>query len=89
MAPYSVQHEDQIFVKGYGCLSFAKNIGKNIVKNIGKHLNCKYSRKPLDHAKKSAIDALKTASRRIIQKTAEATCDFIGNRIANKFTGIS
>ena len=30
----SVQPRDQLFVKGYGCFSFAKNMGKNIGKNI-------------------------------------------------------
>ena len=29
---YSVQPRDRIFVKGYGFLSFAKNMGKNISK---------------------------------------------------------
>ena len=31
----------------------------------------KYSQKPLDHAKQSATDALETASKRAIKKTAE------------------
>ena len=44
----------------------------------------KYSKKHLDYAKQSAIDALKTISKRAIQKTAEATGDFIGDKIANK-----
>ena len=30
MTRYSVQPRDRIFVKGYGFLSFAKNMGKNI-----------------------------------------------------------
>ena len=34
----------------------------------------------LDHAKQSAIDALKTASKRAIQKKAEATRDLIGEK---------
>ena len=29
---YSVQPRDRIYVKGYECLSFAKNIGKILVK---------------------------------------------------------
>ena len=37
----SVQPRDGVFVKGYGFLSFAKNIGKNISKN----LSGKYSQK--------------------------------------------
>ena len=32
MTCYSVQPRDQIFVKGYGFLSFAKNMGRNINK---------------------------------------------------------
>ena len=39
--------------------------------------------------KKSAADAIKTASKRAIQKTAEATCDLIGNKIADKTTSVS
>ena len=34
MTRYSVQPRGQIFVKGYGFLSFAKNIDKNISKNL-------------------------------------------------------
>ena len=44
--------------------------------------------KRLDHAKQSATDAFKTASKRAIQKIAEAACDLIGNKIANKITGV-
>ena len=71
-------------------LSFAKNMGKNIGKNIGKNLSGKYSPKPLDHAKKSATDALKTSSKTvIIQKRAEVTGDLIGNKIDDKITKVS
>ena len=47
---YPVQPRDRIFVKGYGFLSFAKNMGKNIGKNISKVLSAEYSQKILDHA---------------------------------------
>ena len=40
-------------------------------KNIGKNLSGRYSQKLIDSAKKSAIDAIKTASKRAIQKRAE------------------
>ena len=40
----------------------------------------------LDHAKQSATDAIKTSSKRVIWKTAEATGDLTGNKIANKIT---
>ena len=69
---YSVQLRDRILVKGYGFLSFAKNISKSIGKNISKNLNGKYSQKRLDHAKQSAIDALKTTSKIIIQKNSRS-----------------
>ena len=62
MTCYSVQSRDRIFVKGYGFLSFANNMGKNIGKNISKNLSSKYSQKILDHAKQSAADAPKTTS---------------------------
>ena len=38
----------------------------------------------MDAATKTGIDAAKTASKRVVQKTAEATGDFIGNEIADK-----
>ena len=61
MTRYSIQRRDQIFVKGNGFLSFAKNMGTNIGKNISKCFSGKYSQKLLDHAKTSAADALKTS----------------------------
>ena len=39
--------------------------------------------------KKSATDTLKTSSKRIIQRTAEATGDLNGNKIANRITKVS
>ena len=44
---------------------------KILAKN-SKNLNGKYSQKPLDHAKQSAADALKTTSKGAIQITKEA-----------------
>ena len=67
---YSIEPRDRIYVKGYGCLSFAKNMGKS--------LSNKYCQKLLDSAKKSTTDA--TASKRAIQKTAEATGDLNGKK---------
>ena len=78
---YSVELRDKIYVKGYGFLSFAKNMGT--------HLSNKHSQKLLDAAKKSAADAIKTASKRAIQKTAEARGDLIGHKIADKKTSVS
>ena len=58
-------------------------MGKNIGKNISKDLKGKYRQKLLDYAKQSATDAFKTTSKRVIQKTAEATGDLIGKKIAD------
>ena len=44
---YSIEPKGQIFVKGHGLLSFAKNLGKNI---ITQNLSDRYSQKRLDHA---------------------------------------
>ena len=40
----------------------------------------------MDTATKTGIDATTTASKRVVQKTAGATGDFIGNKIADKIT---
>ena len=74
---YSIEPRDRIYVKEYGFLSFAKSLSN------------KYGKKLLDNTKKSTIDAIKTASKRAIQKTAEATEDLIGNKIADKITSVS
>ena len=76
---YSIEPKDKIYVKGYGFLSFAKNVDKSV--------SNKYSQKLLDSVKTSTTDAMKTASKKAIQKTAEATGDLSGNKIANKITG--
>ena len=56
---------------------------------MGKNLRNKYGQKLLDTTKKSTTDAIKTASKRAIQKTAEATGDLIDNKIADKITRVS
>ena len=55
---------------------------------VAKNLNNKYGQKLIDTAKISATDALKIASKRGIQKTAEATGDLVGSKIADKITQI-
>ena len=49
----------------------------------------KYGKKLMDTAtNKTGIDARKTASKIVVQKTAEATGDLIGNKIADKITSV-
>ena len=59
MKRYSAELRDRIFVKCYGFLFFAKNMGKNNGKNISKRISGKYSKNLLDRAKQSAKDAIK------------------------------
>ena len=42
----------------------------------------------MDTATKTGIDGAKTASKRVVQKTAEVTGDLIGNKIADKITSV-
>ena len=65
MTRYLVQLRDWIFVKGYGYLPFAKNMGKIS--------SSKYDEKLLDHVKQLTTDAIKTVLKKAIQKTGEAT----------------
>ena len=75
---YSIEPKDRIYAKGYAFLSFVKDMSKN--------LSNKYGEIFLDSAKTSKADAIKTAPKRAIQKTAEATGDLIGKKIADKIT---
>ena len=56
---------------------------------MSKNLSNKYGQKLLDTTKKSTTDVIKTAPKRAIQKTAEATGDLIGHKIADKITSVS
>ena len=85
---YSIEPRDRIYVKGYGFLSFAKNMGRHKNK-VTKSLSNKYSQKLLDSPKKSTTNEIKTVLKRAIQETAEATGDLIGNKIADKITSVS
>ena len=74
---YSLEPRDRVYVKGYGFMFFARSMSN------------KYGKKLVDTAKISATDAIKTASKRAIQKTAEATGDLVGNKTAHKITSVS
>ena len=78
---YSIEPRNRIYVKGYGFLYFAENMCR--------HLSNKYSQKLLDSTKKYTEDAIKTTSKRSIQKAAEVTGDLIGNKNADKITSAS
>ena len=73
---YSAEPKHRKYVKRYGFLLFARKFGD------------KYGKKLMDTATKIGIDASKTASKRLAQKTAEARGYLIGNKIADKITSV-
>ena len=74
---YSTEPKFRKYIQGYSFLSLARRLGD------------RYGKKLIDTATKTGVDAAKTASKRIVQKTAEATRDLIGNQIADKITSAS
>ena len=73
---YSAEPNFRNYVKGYGFLSFSRKFGD------------KRGKKFIDTATKTGIDTAKTSSKRVVQKTVEATGDLIGNKIADKITSL-
>ena len=64
---YSIEPKFRKYVKMYGFLSFARKFSN------------KYGKKLMDTTTKTGTDAAKTSSKRVVQKTLEATGDLIGN----------
>ena len=73
---YSTEPKYRKYVKRYRFLSFARNVGD------------KHGKILMDASANTGIDPAKTASTRVVQKTAEATGDLIGNKIADKITSL-
>ena len=73
---YSTEPRFRKYIKGYGFLSFAINFGN------------KYGKKLMNTATKTGMDAAKIASKRVVQKTAEATGYLIGKKTADKITSV-
>ena len=65
---YSTEPKYRKYVKGCCFLSIERRFGD------------KYGKKLKDTATKAGIDAPKTTSKRVVQKTAEATGDLIGKK---------
>ena len=68
---YSIEPSERRYVKGYGFLSFARNLDTHVF--VFFNLNNKYGQKLADSAKKIAADALKIAGKRAVQNTAETS----------------
>ena len=93
---YSIESKERRYVKGYGFLSFARNFGNkygkklmNTVIKTGKKFNSKYGKKLKDAAIKRGKNFATIADKKIVHKSAEATGDLIGNKIADKITSAS
>ena len=73
---YSIDPKYRKYVKGYIFWSFSRKFSDE------------YGKKLMDTATKTGIDAAKTASKWVAQKTEaeEATEDLIGNKTADKKT---
>ena len=61
MTRYSIKPRTRKYVKGYGFLSFTKNLYN------------KYGKKLLDTATKTKLNTLQTVSKKVIHKVAETT----------------
>ena len=55
-----------------------------LILSFPRSLSNKYGKQLLDTATKTELDALKTASKNVGHKVAEALGEFIGNKIADK-----
>ena len=73
---YSTEPKYRKYVKGYGFLHSQEDLVINMVKKL------------VDTATKTRIDAAKAVSKRVVQKTAEATWDLIGSKIADKIASL-
>ena len=73
---YSTEPKFRKYVKGYGFLPIARKFGD------------KHGKKVMDAGTKTGIYAEKISSRRVVQKTAEATGDLIVIKITDKITSL-
>ena len=90
---YSIEPTERRYIKGYGFLSFAKNFGNKYGKKLmntaiktGTNLNSKYGTKINRYSNKTGKDFATIAGKKMVHKSAEATGDLIGNKIADKIT---
>ena len=90
---HSLEPEYRKYVKGYGILSFARNFGDKYGKKLmnttiktGTNFNSKYGKKLTGTAIKTGFAAI--ADKNVVQKSAEATGDLIGNKIDDKITSM-
>ena len=83
---YRTDNKIRRYVKGYGFMSFAKNIGnkygKKIMSGTSKLNQSNYGKM----LKSKGNEFGKIGGKKILTKSAEATGDLIGSKIADKIT---
>ena len=86
---YSLEPHYRRYVQGQGFMSFARNIGSKYGKKIfdvSKSMKKKYGKEILDNSLSAGKDFAKIAGKKVLDKSAEATGDLIGNKIADRIT---
>ena len=99
---YSLEPHYRRYVQGQGFMSFARNIrnkyGKSMISSknvrkifdksldVGKSMKNKYGKKILDNSLSAGKDFAKIAGKNVLTKSAEATGNLIGNKIADRKT---
>ena len=78
---YSLEPTYRKYVQRYGFLSFARKFGdkygKKLMNTATKVGTSKYGKNVFDKTKKQGSEFAKTAGKRIVQKSAEATWDLV------------
>ena len=90
---YSLEPSYRRYVQRQGFMSFARNIGNKYGRktfnksiDVGKSMEKKYGKKILDNSISDGKDFAKIAGKKVLTKSAEATGDLIGNKIADRIT---
>ena len=86
---YSLEPNCRKYVQGQGFMSFAKIIGNKYSRKIfDKSIDVrnKYGKKILDKSINTSKDFAKIAGKKVLHKSAEATGEMIGNKVADRIT---
>ena len=86
---YSLEPSYRKCEQGQGLMSFAKNIGNKYGRKIfdkSIDVSNKYGRKMLDKSVDGSKDFAKIAGKKVLHKSAEATGEMIGNKVADRIT---
>ena len=86
---YSLEPNYGKYIQGQGFMSFAKNKGNKYGKKIfdkSIDVSNKYGRKISDKSMDASKEFAKIAGKKVFHKSAEATGEMIGNKVADRIT---